>query len=203
MSTWISQSTPILVCFELAFSQIYPFPKYSDITAFIHRTVMTFIAFFLQNRKGTWPLCRSCWTVAVALGHCPMETFPISGKKEEESWPTSPVLSENYDVSSIHIHKTFNTVFLMQSLSASYLVLCPLSMLPPTTRLLSSVCSTLLQGKMVLAGPGRRWGYCRYPRQRRHLLQPLCSRGFQGEGNCQELYHFLHWQLFPVPHYWK
>lgn len=135
MSTWISQSTPILVCFELAFSQIYPFPKYSDITAFIHRTVMTFIAFFLQNRKGTWPLCRSCWTVAIALGHCPMETFPLSGKIGEESWPTSPVLSENYDVSSIHIHKTFNTVFLMWSLSASYLVLCPVSMLPPTTRL--------------------------------------------------------------------
>lgn len=39
-----------------------------------------------------------------------------------ESWPILPLLSENYDVSSIHIHKTFNTVFLTRSF---------VSLLPP------------------------------------------------------------------------
>lgn len=172
MSIWISQSTPILVYYELALSQIYSVPKYSDITAFFHRTVMPFIAFFLQNRKGKRALCRSCYTVTVVLGRCPIVTFPISEKIAEKSWPTSPVLSENCDVSSIH--KTFNTVFLTWSLSASNLVLCPLSMLS-LTQVLCVLYTPLRQNGAC--GPGKEGRILQIPQAEKAPLPASAPQG--------------------------
>lgn len=81
-----------------------------------------------------------------------METFPISGKIAEESWHTSPVLSESCDVSSIHIHTTFSTILLMGALSASTLSFVPSLCSSPQQDWLSSACPTHLLGKMVLWG---------------------------------------------------
>ena len=105
-----------------------------------------------------------------------------------ESWPTSPFLSENNDVSSVHIHKTFNTVFLTWSLSASYLLLCPSFVFPLQQDLQSSLCFTLLW----------RQNDTRRPRKEVQILQAqqaekaplpasLLSGGSQGEDNYQGL----------------
>lgn len=94
-----------------------------------------------------------------------------------ETWPNSLFLSENYDASSVHIHKTFNTAFLTWSLSISYLLLRPLSVFALHENYSPLYALHSLESKIILAGRGRRCGYCRPSKQRRRLLQHFCPAG--------------------------
>lgn len=50
---------------------------------------------------------------------CPVETSPLCqlkyNNRDAVRWPASPLLSDKYDSSSIHLHRTFNKVFLRWS----------------------------------------------------------------------------------------
>lgn len=114
-----------------------------------------------------------------------------------ETWPNSPFLSENYDAYSTQIHKTLNTAFLTWSLSVSYLLLRPLSMFPPAQDLQFSVLHSF-EGKMMPSGPGRRCGYHRHSKQRRHLFQSLCSLGVpKGKTTIKDCNTFSMESFFP------
>lgn len=177
MSVWTSQLTPILVYFD----QAYSVPKYSDITAFFHDCNAIYCIFLAKEKRGV-NFMQGLLNCHSNSGTLPNGNTSYQLKDTQDtmdSWPTSPFLSENYNVSSIHIHNAgFNTVFLTWSLSASDLLLCPLSVLPPPNKIYSPLCALYsFEGKMILAVPGRRCGYCRHSKQRRHLFQPLCSLG--------------------------